>query len=363
MKQGRTLSEIAAELERQQNVKRDFIADTSKVAMEITAAGAAPPVLRLGTNGSAERFPATEICHQQIGDRVGIPARYYNRMLSEAPALLARNVNHWFENAPEQRMIRTLDGRARAFLSNRYRPLDNFDLAEVVLPQLVESGCEIASSEITEQRFYIKATTARIQTEVAKGDPVQAGIVISNSEVGLGSLRVQGLIYRLVCLNGMIAPDASLRQKHIGKWNDPGDGADAFEMFSDEARLADDRAFWLKVRDVVKGVLTREVFEGLVIRMREARGEKIERDPVEVVEVTAKRFGLLDGERGSVLRHLISGGDLSKYGLMNAVTRASQDVEDYDRATSLEALGGTILELDRTQWRTLAAETAIRQVA
>ena len=38
------------------------------------------------------------------------------------------------------------------------------------------------------------------------------------------------------------------------------------------------------------------------------------------------------------------GNDLSHYGLVNAVTRASQDIEDYNRATELERIGGVLLE-------------------
>ena len=37
------------------------------------------------------------------------------------------------------------------------------------------------------------------------------------------------------------------------------------------------------------------------------------------------------------------GSDVSSYGLINAVTRASQDVEDYNRATDLERIGGELL--------------------
>jgi hypothetical protein len=36
--------------------------------------------------------------------------------------------------------------------------------------------------------MYIKAICPRIQAEVKKGDIVQAGIAISNSEVGMGSV-------------------------------------------------------------------------------------------------------------------------------------------------------------------------------
>ena len=35
-------------------------------------------------------------------------------------------------------MVRTLDGNARAFLSDRYRRLDNYDLLAHVLPMLRE---------------------------------------------------------------------------------------------------------------------------------------------------------------------------------------------------------------------------------
>lgn len=38
------------------------------------------------------------------------------------------------------------------------------------------------------------------------------------------------------------------------------------------------------------------------------------------------------------------GNDYSHFGLVNAVTRSSQDVADYNRATELERIGGTLLD-------------------
>ena len=40
----------------------------------------------------------------------------------------------------------------------------------------------------------------------------------------------------------------------------------------------------------------------------------------------------------------------SLYGLSNAVTRHSQDVKDYDRATALEGIGYNILSMPARQW-------------
>ena len=52
-----------------------------------------------------------------------------------------------------------------------------------------------------------------------------------------------------------------------------------------------------------------------------------------------------------MLRHLITAGDLSGYGLVNAVTHYSQDVDDYDRATEFESLGGKLIELPAPEWK------------
>jgi hypothetical protein len=39
-------------------------------------------------------FQVANLAHKQIGEWAGVPAKYYERMKAEAPALLARNVNH-----------------------------------------------------------------------------------------------------------------------------------------------------------------------------------------------------------------------------------------------------------------------------
>lgn len=99
-------------------------------------------------------------------------------------------------------MIRILDGNVRAFLSDRYRRIDNLELLEAVLPIIKEmKRTEIISSEVTPTNMYIKVINKKLKAQVGLNDIVQAGLVISNSEVGLGSLKVEPLIYRLICKN------------------------------------------------------------------------------------------------------------------------------------------------------------------
>lgn len=71
----------------------------------------------------------------------------------------------------------------------------------------------------------------------------------------------------------------------------------------------------------------------------------LEHDPVKEIEVLADRFPLNQGERGNILRQLFLGKDLSRYGLVNAVTAASKFCDSYERATDLERMGGELLAL------------------
>jgi len=369
MKEGRTLVALAEELDRQQESKEDYIVDTRRIRMDVESlidegirTSADPkivPTLAIDPNPgmtAPDSFPILTNAHRQIGERVGIPARYYDRMRTEAPRLLAENVNHWFLSNPEKRMIRTMDVRgdgtvqARAFLSNKYRRLDNYDLMQVVIPILQgkqDDGLRIESCDVTENRIYLKAVTERIEGQVRVGEIVQAGIVISNSEIGKGAVKVEPMIFTLSCSNGMIAKDHGMSQYHLGRAIGGGgeEGDHTRRLFKDDTLKADDNAFWRKVRDVVDGSLTQDVFDRILDEMRAAAEVGIEK-PIEAVEVLAKSQGFTDTEKESTLLHLVQSGDTTVYGLSAAVTRMSQDVESYDRATELEGIGYSVLSLN-----------------
>ena len=231
MKHGRTLTELAQELTRQREVKRDFLIDTRNLVMDAAPAGDFTLTMENPTQRQNTVLGINDIAHRQMGTTLGIPAKYYDKMRQEHPDLLAANVNGWFQQQPLTRMVRTLDGTARAFLSDRYRRIDNFEIAEAVLPIIF--GIEdayVESCEVTDRRMYLKVVNPRLQTEVVPGDMVQSGILITNSEVGMGSMAVQPLMYRLVCSNGMVVNDAATRRYHIGRGNEANED---YTLYSD----------------------------------------------------------------------------------------------------------------------------------
>lgn len=353
MKAGKTLQELAIELDRQQAVKKDMIVDMGALSMDTGEAGLA---LQVTGSNMTTQYGINDIAHRQIGQTLKIPALYYDRMRAEYPELLAQNVNGWFSRTPDtKRMLRTMDGTARALLSDRYRRIDNFEVASAVLPIISGmDGASVESCELTDSRMYLKVVNPRVTAEVKKGDIVQAGIIISNSEVGMGSVNVSPLVYRLVCSNGMIAQDGAVRKYHVGRANE---GGEDFSIYRSETIEADDKAFLMKLEDSVKAAVDQARFAAIVDKMREATEATMEAKVVpQVVELASKEYGITEAEGKGILGHLIAGGDLSLYGLANAVTRQAQDVESYDRSTELEATGYKIITMAPALWRNLTRE-------
>ena len=92
----------------------------------------------------------------------------------------------------------------------------------------------------------------------------------------------------------------------------------------------------------------------LIDAMSDQTRQFIKGDPVKAIQVLGEATVMSKDEQSSVLRHLIEGGDLSRFGLMNAVTRTAEDVQSYDRATEIETLGGRILDLAANDWQRIA---------
>ena len=342
MKQGKTLSELGRELQRQRLNRQDFLADTRSLEMQSDSCGS---TLRLSVDDQSLTFSVGEIAHQQIASRLNIPFRYYQKMQVYAPLLLDQNVNTWLAQNPERRMIRVLDNNVRAFLSDRYRRLDHLELCAAVLPVISEmKSANIESCEVTPSHLYIKVVNRKLKAEVRVGDVVQSGFVVSNSEVGLGSLRVEPLVFRLVCKNGLICKDLAQKKYHVGRQVNLSDD-NAYELYSDETLAQDDKTFFMKVQDIVRAAVDEAKFALTVDKMREATQIPLEHNPVKSVELLADKFLLSENERGDILRQLFMGGDNSRYGLINAVTSAGKIAKSYERATDLERIGGEILAL------------------
>jgi hypothetical protein len=366
MKQGRTLTELAQAIEGQRRERHDYVANSKDLVLEADGK-------HLTVRGLPVDLATSGVIHSQLCEFTKVPRPYYDRMLAETPDLLATNINTWLHRKAEPRMVRTFhppvasggpapEGRARALLSNAYRPLDNDQLLEAALPPLLHMGVEVLSCEVTETKLYLKVVDSRIKKDLPTGvslgqghhrfDTCSPALVLSNSEVGYGALAVHTSIYTGGCTNMMVISERSKRTAHLGGRAELGE--EVYRMLSDTTRKLTDAALWAQIGDVVRAAFEEAQFEATLQRIGQTAKNEIVGDVQKVVEVTAKKFEMTDGERGSVLQHLIRGGDLTQYGLMSAITRTAEDLDSYDRASQFEVMGGKLIELPANDWRVIA---------
>ena len=350
MSKGRSLNEVIRELQVQSEAKADYIASAKGMRMQEDG-----NTFEINHLKSREQilFNASTIMHRQIGSALSIPAKYYDLMLQEKPDLLAKNVNAWFMDMDVNYMVRSFqypeESVGRALLSSQYRRIDNLMIAETTLPMFAGTDqFEVVSCEVTERRLYFKIVNKRLQADVIPGDTVQAGVIVSNSEVGMGAVSIQPFVYRLVCSNGMVVSEMGNRKTHVGPVQEAIENS--FEIYTSEAQEAEEKALALKIRDQAKVAIDKAMFQKVVDRLKDSKTQNIDGDPGEIIKLTGKIFDFTNKEQTGILRHLVEGGDLSKYGLSNAVTRTGQDVEDYDRATELEGIGWKVATMEPKLW-------------
>jgi len=361
-KNGRSLAALAEEIERRAGAKRDLLAPVTK--MEVTETGALAVV-----NGAKEIYPLTDYAHAQLAEYTEIPLAYYRRMQANDPELLARNANRWLHADPKaRRMVRTLDGKCRAIVSDKFRvSLENEDLLGAAFPVLQELGLQVISCDVTDTRMYVKCVDRNIEKDIPTGggsmgdgghtifDTVSPAVSFGNSEIGAGSFYVEGGVWTRACTNLATFGTAKVRKVHSGTRHEVTD--DVYALLTDETRDATDKALLLQVRDMLRGIFDRAKFDAQCLRLAGAGEDKLPaKDAVEIVTRAARKFTWNEAERDGILGTLLEGGNFTRYGLHAAVTRFSQaDEVNYDRASDLEKVGGDIIDLPADAWRELVA--------
>ncbi len=351
---------LAAELTRRKEAKHDYRVPTQKITfdhdqvIEGDRSDSRRNTLKMSFSDDVAPQVVNRRAQTQLAAYLHTPMPYVEMLLEKQPDILAEHLTARIRREDDTRLVRTLDGSARAFLSNRYRMIDNDEIMEAALPALLKiGGLDVMSSAVTDDHMYLQVVTKRLTFEVKKGDVVQAGIVLSNSEVGQGSVKIEPFFYRLVCTNGMISAEQSMKRYHVGRAGQ--ELETAYETFRDDTRRQDDRAFMMKVRDAIGASFVEKNFTRLLQPMLEATERRIEAPIEKVVERVTKQYQLGDTRRSSILEALARGGDLSQWGLANAITAQANSEKDYEKVVDLERAGGEIIALEPSQWKALAA--------
>jgi hypothetical protein len=313
--------------------------------------------------GSANcSFEINNTMQTQMANKLGVPKTYWDKCLKEAPDLLKQNVTHWLLDKPKTMMVRTLGTTGRAYLSDRYARYDHFDVLEKVMPIMTKFDMEFRDSYITDDKLYLRATFPNIERNISpkqqKGDIVRLGLMISNSETGMGQLEAGPIIERLVCTNGMVVTDSryAIKRKHLGSRLET--IADR-EILREETIIQQDKAWLMTFEDHMNGLFNGTTFEEITDKIIGSQDSaSVERTKPAVQEIT-KRYKFTERESEDIYEAFLRGDDRTKWGMTNAITNAAQKQGNADRSVEMESIGWNVMNMPNKQWESIAfAEAA-----
>lgn len=271
--------------------------------------------LELNGDGRSERFALSELATSQMCQRLGIPVPYYRRLPAELRAKVANyDLDRLAENSY---LLRGKDEWVRAFLSADYVAYNNANIAETVKELLRDAAVSVKSFVLEETHLFLKI----ISEDIVDADSgLKAGIMVSNSEVGIGSISLEPFVYRKACTNDLVVTqEKSFRHAHI-------------HLTASEVRR--------RMADAISDSF--RIASSLLDSFLKTREEPVA-DPVETIRQLAQARDLSQKFADEVVSSYAAEPDATRFGVINAFTRAAQKLGPLQRI-EVERFAGTLID-------------------
>jgi hypothetical protein len=367
---------VVEELKRQKESRVDFVADLSDLGL--TRINDKFPFGLYGRTARVREWLVedsldfTAGAFSQLLEKASpsVPKKFGEALLKSNPTRLVDLLNGLHADAGhEARLVRCLDGKVRAWLSDHYRMLDNYDIAFTALDVANRNKGQVIEASLSDTNMRLKFTSQAIwdRLDVAQNTPaggyghlgnhqfigssanngpslgedlpggpgtVHPLVTISNSETGHGGYRVRiGLLFG-ICMN-LVAIDEVICQIHLGGQLDAG-------IFSQDTIRADSEVIMKKAADAVRTAFDQDKFKKLVARARQAQTVQITQ-PTAAVNHLIESQNINAEHQEALLESFLKDYSQTAFGLAQAVSRRAQDLDDGDAAYELEAIAGKII--------------------
>lgn len=381
------LAQLVKELERQKDSTFDFVTDSRnlRVVIDQDEKTNIPLLQQSGVGAHRDRalrefipsegLPINEKALAQLGDRMApsVPVKFLRSLIQDRPTIAADLLTQLLTATQNTNLVRTLDGRVRAFLSDRYQPLDNYQIAFAALEVAQRTGAEVVEASLSDTKMRIKFVNRDVWDAVdavkqgdrgnwyagglgsqeylgkvaanTKGDlpggpgTIHPIVTIGNSETGHGSLFMRMGILQAICFN-IATVEQILNQIHLGARLDAG-------IYSQETMQKEAEAVMCKARDNIQTAFNTDRFKAIVAKVNAAN--KVEVEPTKVVDFAVAQSVVSKEKRDDLLAHFLgeSASGLvghTAYGFAQGLARFAQDVADPDDAAEIEHFAGKIIE-------------------
>jgi hypothetical protein len=282
----------------------------------------------------------------QIGEKFGVPPAYLRGLTFgtnwEKNLAVTIMQEHASNIAREKVLIRSVEGEARAVLSDRYRRLDSMRIFVAFLQGAQQIGSVLVDAHSGETKGFLEVINPKI---VAFDTPLNGrnyacvGARIRNSDFGDGRLEVYLFALMVKCMNGLVG-QTMLKEIHLG-----GRIPENIKISEDTYRKDTD-AMAALVGDAMKQLASPDLTNGLITQIQDAAA--VEVNLVKEVERLPK-LGLTKTEAESVGKVLMENnpdnglqGGATLWKLVNGLTAVARESKP-ERKRELEEIAGAML--------------------
>src|ERR1035437_2928071 len=292
-----------------------------------------------------------DLCHEHLSEKLKINKTYYDKMKNGHVNLLSDNVNYWLNHERNNYLLRTFikpdgsGGIARALLSDSYKPIDNWDVCMTVLDVVKNCpGIQLTAADITDRKFYMQFSDPTVEVQAPEllkkyrdGNPgIIAGFVISNSEVGEGAFSVAPRAVILACKNGMTRLEERMRRVHLGSKLEQG-----HIQWSDRTKQRNLQLIQSQATDAINHWMPIGYLNILTGWIKDMKAIEL-KHPVECTKNVCSELGIVDERCEKVLSYFIHDGEISPFGIAQAVTFQAHEEVNADYQYEMES---KVLEL------------------
>jgi hypothetical protein len=260
-------------------------------------------------------WPFSDHAMSQFCQKLDIPVRYFRRLPDEMKMTVANFDLRRLKGTSF--FVRGKSEWVRAFLSAGYVAYNNREIEQTVAELLGDINILVKDFVLEETNMYLKIISEEIHDREAG---LKAGIIIGNSEVGMGSVSVEPFVFRKPCTNDLIvSQETSFRHAHIH--------LTAYEL---TRRMAEAVSEGFRV---VSSVL--DTF----LKTREVKVV----DPLEVIRKIAEERKFSQKLTDEVVSSYLVESEANWFGVINSFTNAAQKLGPLQRI-EMERFAGTLLE-------------------
>ena len=287
-----------------------------------------------------------DLCHEHLSEKLKINKTYYDKMKNGHISLLDDNVNYWFNHERNNYLLRTFikpdgsGGISRALLSDSYKPIDNWDVCMTVL-DVVKSypNIKLNAADITDRKFYMQFSDPTVELQAPEllkkyrdGNPgIIAGFVISNSEVSEGAFSVAPRAVILACKNGMTRLEEKMRRVHLGSKLDQG-----HIQWSQQTQRRNLQLIQSQAIDAIKHWMSVEYLCILTNWLNDLKSIEL-KHPIECTKNICSELSIVDDRCEKVINHFINDGEISPFGIAQAITFQAHEEHNADDQYEIES--------------------------